>query len=140
MFVLDTNALSAIMASRPVPEVAAWVASQPEELLFTVAVCQAEILAGIEILPHGRRRRALEMAARAIFAEDFDGRILPFDQTAACLYAELFAARKQAGRPTATADLMIAAVARANGASMVTRDISDFEGCGLTLINPWDAA
>ena len=139
MFVLDTNALSAIMGSRPVPEVAAWVAAQPEELLFTTAVCQAEILAGIEILPDGRRRRALEAAARAIFADDFDGRILPFDQTAAGLYAELFAARKQAGRPTATANLMIAAVARANGASMVTDDISGFEECGLTLINPWEA-
>jgi predicted nucleic acid-binding protein len=136
MFVLDTNALSAIMGSQPVPEVAAWVAAQPEALLFTSAVCPAEILAGIAILPDGRRR-ALEAAARAIFAEDFDGRILPFDQTAASLYAELFAARKQAGRPTATADMMIAAVARANGATMVTRNISDFEGCGLTLINPW---
>jgi predicted nucleic acid-binding protein len=140
MFVLDTNALSAIMGSQPVPEVAAWVAAQPEELLFTVAVCQAEILAGIEILPDGRRRRSLEAAARAIFAEDFDGRILPFDQTAAGLYAELFAARKRAGRPTATADLMIAAVARANGASVVTRDTRDFAECGLTLINPWEAA
>jgi predicted nucleic acid-binding protein len=138
MFVLDTNTLSAIMGSRPVPEVAAWVAAQPEELLFTAAVCQAEILAGIEILPDGRRRRTLEAAARAIFAEDFDGRILPFDQTAAVLYGQLFAARKHAGRPTGTADLMIAAVARAHGASMVTRNISDFEECGLTLINPWE--
>jgi hypothetical protein len=137
MFVLDTNVLSAIMGSRPVPEVAAWVAAQPEELLFTASVCQAEVLAGIEMLPAGRRRRALEAAARAIFAEDFDGRILPFDATAAVLYAELFVARKRAGWSTATADLMIAAVARASGARMVTRDISGFEGCGLTIINPW---
>jgi len=137
MFVLDTNALSAIMGRRPVPEVAAWVAAQPEELLFTTAVCQAEILAGIATLPDGRRRRALETAARAIFADDLDGRILPFDQTAAGLYSELFAARKRSGRPTTTADLMIAAVARANGARMVTRDTGGFEGCGLALINPW---
>jgi toxin FitB len=140
MFVLDTNVLSAIMRSRPVPEVAAWVAAQPEELLFTASVCQAEILAGIQILPDGRRRRTLEAAARAIFADDFDGRLLPFDQTAAGFYAELFAARKEAGRATATADLMIAAVARASGASMVTRDVCGFEDCGLTLINPWVAA
>ncbi|MEA2727255.1 MAG: toxin FitB [Acetobacteraceae bacterium] len=139
MFVLDTNVLSAVMGSQPVPEVAAWVSAQPEELLFTVSVCQAEILAGIEILPDGRRRRILEAAARAIFDDDFDGRILPFDATAAGLYAELFAARKQAGRSTATADLMIAAVARTCGAHMVTRDVSGFEGCGLTLINPWEA-
>ena len=63
MFVLDTNVLSAIMSSQPVPEVAAWVAAQPEEMLFTATVCQAEILAGIAILPDGRRRRTLEEAA-----------------------------------------------------------------------------
>jgi len=59
MFVLDTNVLSAIRGSQPVPEVAAWVAAQPEERLFTTTVCQAEILAGVEIMPEGRRRRGL---------------------------------------------------------------------------------
>jgi toxin FitB len=140
MFVLDTNVLSAVMGSQPVPEVAAWVAVQPEERLFTTTVCQAEILAGVEIMPEGRRRRGLEAEAKAIFANAFDGRILPFDEKSAEFYAEIFAARKRAGKPTATMDLMIAAIARAQGADMVTRDISGFEECGLTLINPWDAA
>ena len=138
MFILDTNVLSAIMGSQPVPEVAAWVAAQPEERLFTTSVCQAEILAGVEILPEGRRRRILEAASQAIFADDFDGRILPFDAKAASFYAEIFAARKRAGKPTATTDLMIASIARANGATMITRNTVDFEGCGLTLINPWE--
>ena len=116
---------------------AAWVAAQPEERLFTTTVCQAEILAGVEIMPEGRRRRGLEAAAKAIFANAFDGRILPFDEKSTEFFAEIFAARKRAGKPTATMDLMIAAIARAQGADMVTRDISDFEECGLTLINPW---
>jgi predicted nucleic acid-binding protein len=140
MFVLDTNVLSAIMGSQPVSEVAAWVAAQPEEQLFTTSICQAEILAGIAILPEGRRRRILEAAAGAIFADAFDGRILSFDGRAAERYAEIFAARKDAGKPTATMDLMIASIARATDATMVTRDIADFENCGLTLINPWAAA
>jgi predicted nucleic acid-binding protein len=140
MFVLDTNVLSAVMGSQPVPEVAAWVAGQPEELLYTTAVCQAEVLAGIEILPEGRRRRGLEAMAKAIFANAFDGRVLPFDSAAAAAYAGIFAARKRAGRPTAPPDLMIAAIARANDANMVTRNVDDFEGCGLTLVNPWEAA
>jgi len=139
MLVLDTNILSVMMRSPLVPEVAAWVAAQPEELLYTTAVSQAEVLAGIEILPDGRRRTVLERAARAMFADDFDGRILAFDSDAAAAYADIFAARKRGGRPAAPHDLMIAAIARANGASMVTRDISGFEGCGLTLINPWEA-
>lgn len=140
MFVLDTNVLSAVMGSQPIPEVAAWVAAQPEERLFTTTVCQAEILAGVGIMPEGRRRRGLEAAAKAIFANVFDGRILPFDEESAEFYAEIFAARKHAGKPTATADLMIAAIARARGADMVTRNTADFEDCGLTLLNPWEAA
>jgi hypothetical protein len=66
MFVLDTNVLSAIMGSKPVPEVAAWIADQPEDLLFTATVCQAEVLSGLAVMPEGRRRLALESAARAI--------------------------------------------------------------------------
>ena len=83
MFVLDTNILSAIMSARPSPEVAAWIAGQPEDALFTTTICQAEILAGLAVMPEGRRRVALETAARAIFADDFNGRVLPFDAAAA---------------------------------------------------------
>ena len=136
MFILDTNILSAMMSLRPSPEVAAWVDGQPEELLFTTSISQAEILSGLAIMEEGRRRRDLEAAATAIFKEEFEGRVLPFDMEAAVAYADIFAARRRAGRPTATLDLMIASVARSHGASVVTRDIGGFECCGLTLIDP----
>ncbi len=137
MFILDTNILSAMMSLRPSPAVTAWVDGQPEELLFTTSISQAEILSGLAIMDEGRRRRDLEAAARAIFTDEFEGRVLPFDLEAAVAYAEIFAARRRAGRPTATLDLMIASVARSQGASGVTRDIGGFECCGLTLIDPW---
>jgi predicted nucleic acid-binding protein len=137
MFLLDTNVLSAVMGTRPTPQVADWMARSPPELLFTTAVCQAEILSGIAVLPRGRRRDGLEAAALAMFREDFGGRILPFESEAAEIYAEIFAARRSAGRPTAMADLMIASIARSRGASVVTRDTAGFENCGLTLIDPW---
>jgi predicted nucleic acid-binding protein len=88
-------------------------------------------------MAEGRRRLELQAAARAMFVEDFDGRVLPFDSEAAIAYAKIFAARRRAGRPAATLDLMIASVALSRGASVVTRDTSGFEGCGVTLINPW---
>ena len=102
MFILDTNVLSAMMSAQPVPQLAAWVAAQQTELLFTASVCQAEILSGLAIMPQGRRRKALEAAALSMFVEDFEGRVLPFDMAAAVAYAEVFAARRLAGRPTAT--------------------------------------
>jgi predicted nucleic acid-binding protein len=140
MFVLDTNILSAIMSARPSPEVATWIAGQPEDALFTTTICQAEVLAGLAVMPEGRRRSALETAARAIFTDDFDGRVLPFDTAAAAAYAVIFAARRSAGRPTAPLDLMIAAVAHANNASVVTRDTGGFEDCGVALIDPWQVS
>ena len=140
IYLLDTNVLSETMKPRPAAAIAAWMRAQPLRSLFTAALCQAEILAGIAILPPGRRRAELESMAQAIFSQDFDGRILPFDAQAAGVYAELFAGRRQMGRPIETPDLIVAATARAHDAAVVTRDIGGFEGCGLTLINPWEAA
>ena len=138
MFVLDTNVLSAMMRLQLEPRVAAWIAAQRPGLLFTTSLSQAEILSGLATMAEGRRRLDLQAAARAMFLEDFDGRVLPFDMDAATAYASIFAARRRAGRPAATLDLMIASVALSRGASVVTRDTNGFEGCGITLINPWD--
>jgi predicted nucleic acid-binding protein len=137
MFILDTNILSAIMSAQPAPEVEAWIAGERDDRLFTTAISQAEILSGLAIMPEGRRRFALETAASAIFDEDFGGRVLPFDAAAASAYAEIFAARRRRGRATAPLDLMIAAIALAHGASVVTRDVAGFAECGVAVVNPW---
>ncbi len=139
MFLLDTNILSAMMREAPAPELGDWIGAQRGETLFTAAVCQAEIFAGLAVMPQGRRRLGLEGAALAMFEEDFAGRVLPFDAGAARAYADIFAARRSAGRPTATMDLMIAAIARARGAVVVTRDSGGFAGCGVGVVDPWRA-
>ncbi len=137
MLILDTNVVSELMATRPAQRVADWIVAQPSEELFTASVCQAEILAGIGVLPAGRRRRTLEEAARAVFTDDFQGRILPFDSNAATAYADLLVGRRKVGRAIGTIDLMVAAIAWTRGSSVVTRNVVDFEGIGLSIINPW---
>src|SRR5215470_15994684 len=92
--------------------VAEWMVAKPAELLFTTTISQAEILSGLAIMSHGRRRRDLEAAARSMFLEDFHGRVLPFDIQAAETYADIFAVRRQADQPGTTLDLMIASIAR----------------------------
>jgi predicted nucleic acid-binding protein len=89
-------------------------------------------------MPAGHRQLALAVAANAMFQHEFGGRVLPFDAAAAAAYAEIFAARRRAGRPAAPLDLMIAAVARVRGAAVVTRDVEGFRDCGVSLVNPWD--
>lgn len=140
LVLLDTNVLSELMRPAPAQAVLDWIAGQALATLCTAAPCQAEILAGIAVLPEGRRRADLAAAAEGMFAEDFAARILPFDAAAAAAYAALFAARRQAGRPIATIDLMVAAIAGARGARVVTRNVRDFSGCGIEVIDPWQPA
>jgi toxin FitB len=139
VIVVDTNVISELMRGAPHPAVLAWVAAQPRALLYTTYVNQAEILYGIGALPAGRRRTALAAAAEAMFAEDFAGRVLPFEAQAAARYPEIVLARRQAGNPIEKFDALIAATALAAGASIATRDAGGFAGCGLAVIDPWAA-
>jgi predicted nucleic acid-binding protein len=138
LIVVDTNVISELMRGEPHPAVLTWMAAQPRALLYTTHINQAEILYGIGALPEGRRRAALAAAATAMFAEDFAGRILPFDAEAAARYPDVVLARRKAGNPIEKFDALIAAMALAAGASIVTRDVGGFAGCGLTLVNPWE--
>lgn len=137
MIILDTNVISELMRAEPAPAVLAWIQSQPGLGLFTTTLAQAEILYGLALLPEGKRRDALQAAARAMFAADFADRILSFDTSAAPVYAQIAAARRLAGRPIAQIDAQIAAITRARGARLATRNVMDFEACGIELINPW---
>jgi toxin FitB len=79
----------------------------------------------------------LTMVIRGILAEDFHGRILPFDERASVRYADIVSGRERAGRPIGVADAQIAAICRDLGAILATRNIPDFEETGVELINPW---
>ena len=138
MIVLDTNVLSELMRPEPEGAVLQWMNAQPGALYVT-ALSYAEILFGIDLLPRGKRRQRLGEQATAMFTEDFAGRILSFDAAAAPAYAAIVGQRQRAGQRLSAVDGMIAALARIHGAAIATRD-SDFSGCGVPLINPWQAA
>jgi len=137
MIILDTNVLSEVMKPAPAAEVLAWMAAQPAASLCTTSITQAEILHGLMLLPAGRRRRALEAAATSMFAEDFEGRVLGFGTDAALPYARIASERRRAGRPISHFDAQIAAIARSTGAAIATRNLRDFDGCGVRLVDPW---
>lgn len=138
MIILDTNILSEVMKPSPSARVLTWLAAQPAGGLFTTTVTQAEILFGLELLPKGKRRTALESAVKGVFEEDFAGRILPFDSDAAAKFATIAAARLKLGRPIAHFDAQVAAVARSRGAAVATRNTSDFDHCDVAVLNPWN--
>lgn len=139
MIVLDTNVLSELMRASPDDAVVAWVGGTPAVSQYTTSITQAEILHGILLLPKGRRRSRIQAAAEAMFEEDFAGRVLAFGKEAALPYAEIAARRRRGGRPISHMDAQIAAIARSVGASVATRNVDDFEECGVDVVNPWGA-
>ena len=140
MILLDTNILSELMRPAPEPAVEQWLADQPAASVFISAITEAELRYGLALMPSGKRRSALADEIDAMLGEDFSGRILPFDSPAAVAFAEIAAERRQAGRPISQADAQIAAIARSRGAALATRNVPDFEGCGVEIINPWSSA
>jgi toxin FitB len=139
MIVVDTNVLSEAMKPADIrsPRAFAWWREQPVETLFTTTITLTEILAGIAILPEGKRRALKQEAAEQIFTTVFAQRILPFDDKAARHYAAIITIRRKRGRSSDPFDIQIAAIAKAHGMAVATRNVPDFEEIGIEVIDPW---
>ncbi len=139
-YVLDTNIISNVVKPTPSASLLAWLSNQRDQDLFLTALTIAEIRRGLLEMPDGRKRRALEKwfagpeGPQALFA----GRVLPFDQKAAMIWARLMAEGSSIGRPRSVLDMIIAAIAEASGCIIVTDNECDF--AGLEMINPMRAA
>lgn len=135
-YLLDTNIIS--NATKPVPSEAlvAWMSEQADENLFISSLTVAEILRGVLEKPGGKKRKQLERwfagpeGPQALFA----GRILPFDETAGLIWARLMAEGAETGQPRSPLDMIIAAIAEANGCVVVTANEKHF--AGMRIVNP----
>lgn len=137
MIILDTNVVSEVVRPRPDPKVVAWLESVTDEVAIT-AVTLAELLAGLRRLPEGKRKARLTPRVEAAIQPYLEvGAIIAFDAAAASRYADILAARDQAGLPIATGDAQIAAICRVLDAVCATRNTRDFVGTGVALIDPW---
>ena len=137
MILLDTNVVSELMRSEPEPSVEVWVADQPPKELFLSTVSEAELRYGAAILPEGRRRETLFSDIEGMLRSAFGDRLLPFDREAARVYGDIAAMRRAAGRHVAPIDCQIAAIARSRGLTVATRNVGDFEGMEVALVDPW---
>lgn len=127
------------MRPKPSKAVLDWLNSRDPALLFTTAITEAEMLWGVELKSPGRKRDVLAEQVRRTFAENFAGRILPFDSGAAREFPTVAMLGRRMGNPILEADARIAAIVRAHGALLATRDTRDFAGCGIEVVNPWSA-
>jgi predicted nucleic acid-binding protein len=136
MIVLDTNVLSEPLKSQPSAEVLRWIAAT--DAAATTSVSVGELLTGVGLLPAGRRREGLQAAIERTLTS-FSDNVLPYDEAAARSYAELQERRRSVGAPLSVEDGMIAAICASRSLRLATRNIRDFQGLGLELINPWEA-
>ena len=133
---LDTNIISHVTKPAPSEALVAWMAEQVDGDLFVCSLTVAEIRRGILEKPAGKKRRELERwfsgpeGPPALFA----GRVLPFDEKAALVWARLMADGTAKGRPRSPLDMIVAAVAEANDCVVVTENERHF--AGLKIVNP----
>ena len=135
-YLLDTNIISNATRLVPSDSLVAWMADQTDDDLFIASLTVAEIRRGVLEKPAGKKRNELEVwfsgqeGPQALFA----GRVLPFDEKAALVWARFMAEGTAIGRPRSALDMIVAAVAQANDCVVVTDNEKDFDG--LEIVNP----
>jgi toxin FitB len=137
MIILDTSVISALMRSQPDNAAVTWLDRQAAESIWTTSITVFEIRFGIEMPLPGRRRKRLEDLFEQSLVEDFQDRILPFDQHAAREAAALAAQRQRDGCPAGLRDTQIAGIALARRATLATRNVRHFQGLDVEVIDPW---
>jgi toxin FitB len=137
VILVDTNVISEPLKARGDSRVVAWLDRQPADTLFISTISVSEILFRIAALAAGKRRNRLAAAFETAILRLFAGRVLSFDLEAARAYASLMSAARVRGLSISIVDGQIAAIAKANGFSVATRDEAPFRAAGLNVINPW---
>jgi toxin FitB len=137
MIIVDTNVLSATMRVAVEPAVERWLDAQPPEAIWTTTITIFEIRFGLALLAPGRRRDGLSAAFDRAIDEILDGRVLPFDRTAAETAAAIAAGQRQIGRSVEIRDIQIAGIAAARKVTVATRNTHHFAELGINIVDPW---
>lgn len=136
MIILDTNVISETTRPTPSPSVLHWLAQNLGDCMVAVVSMQ-ELEFGAQRMPAGTRRRSVDDAIEGLI-RSFEGCFVPLSLESARMTGTVLAARLAAGRPISMADAQIAGTALVHGAAIATRNIKDFDGLGIELINPWN--
>ena len=134
-FLLDTNVVSELTRDDPDPRVVRFLDDEGDLWLSSVVVFEMEY--GLATLPAGRRLESLRALHANVLAA-FDDRLLSLDEFAARWAAELRAQARHAGRAVDVGDALIAGTAKAHRLAIATRNVRDFEGMDIDLVNPWE--
>lgn len=136
-FLLDTSVVSELVKKVPHQGVVSWLSRQDEEYLYLSVLTLGELEKGISKLRASARRDRLRTWLTRDLAARFANRLLPIDVAVAARWGMLAANAEKRGTPLPVIDSLIAATAMEHGFSVVTRNVTDFERCGVACVDPW---
>ena len=139
MILLDTCVVSELARPVPDPAVLAWLEGVSDDSLRLSVLTLGEIKKGMDLLDPGPRRSRIHDWLGELRAT-FGDRILPVDDEVALRWGTLSAAGRRAGRARPPIDTLLAATALCHQLKLATRNVADFEGTGVILVNPWGGA
>lgn len=137
-FLIDTSVVSETVRPKPEPKVLAWVEQRNPAELFLASPTIGELMRGVRKIKEEARTNTYERWIENDLSEQFEGRILPFDDKAARIWGRLMGDGDRKGLTPAAADAQIAAIAIEHGLVLVTRNVRDFQNFDLAITNPWD--
>ena len=139
-YLIDTNVVSETLKPRPERRVVDWISRQMANDLFLASISLGELVRGVRRMRERAGRERFQRWIDYDLAAQFQGRILPFDRETAVIWGEIMGDGDRVGRPKPMADAQIAAVARRHGLTLVTRNMRDFVGMEVVLLDPWASA
>jgi len=137
-YLVDTNIPSELTREKPDPRVTTFLKNVAKDSVFLSVMTIGEISKGISALPPSQKRTALQQWLDVDLRSWFAGRILPVTEVIAEEWGRMAASAKQRGTPLAVVDGVIAATAIHHNLSVVTRNVKDFVGLGVDILNPWE--
>lgn len=133
-YLIDTNVMSELRKRQANANLVAWMQARPRESLYLSVLSLGEIRKGIEGVADAAFRQTLTDWLEVDLPKYFLGRLLGVDAQIADRWGRLQAS---AGRTLPVVDAMLAATALQHDLTLVTRNVKDFEGLGVPLVNPW---
>lgn len=136
-YLLDTNVISELIARQPNPRVLQWINQVDPNMVYLSVITIGEIRKGVEKLAASKRRQAIEEWLETDLLIRFEGRILEISVQTMLIWGELVGRLEKQGKPLNAVDSLIAAIALQGAYILVTRNESDFQDTGVSILNPW---
>ena len=136
-FLLDTNVPSELIGIKPDPRVAQWLRDANDDALYLSVISIGEVCKGFTIHPEEHRREILRKWLDDTLRTWFAGRISAVSEAIPERWGILEGQCQLKGLNVSASDGLIAATAPEHGLTLVTRNVKDFAGLGLTVLSPW---